>query len=333
MMRIISVMLLVLMSSGAMALQTFTGDVVTIESPVNDDVFASGDVVNINAPVNSAVVVAGTVNINSPVAGDVFAAGGDVALNSRVGGKVVTAGGNVNLGGSVDTNVVAAGGRVRILRGTTVGRDALIAGGDVSNDGAVAGNLTVRAGSFRNNGTAGRVDYQRTEPPREEGVREGFNFFGLLLTLGYFIIGLILLRYLPGLFIAMDEEVRSSPLVKTLLGFVFIIAAFIAIIILAITVVGMPIAVITALLIIVALMLTGIFVSFSLGRLIGGLLKQNLGTMALFVIGFVVLNILFLLPFVGGLIGLISMSLGFGAMIYGLRDNWKRLTGSYPPQA
>ncbi|HWQ18340.1 MAG TPA: hypothetical protein VN455_01065 [Methanotrichaceae archaeon] len=331
MMSIISVILLVLASSGAMALQTFSGDVVTIGSPVNDDVFASGNVVNINAPVNSAVVAAGTVNINSPVAGDVFAAGGDVALNSRVGGKVVAAGGNVNLGGSVGTNIVAAGGRVHILQGTSVGRDALVAGGDVSNDGAVAGNLTVRASNFRNNGTAGRVDYQRTETPRNEGA-SGFNLFALTI-LGYFIIGLILLRYLPGLFIAMDDEIRSSPVVKTVLGFVFMVAAFIAIIILAVTVVALPIAVISALLIIAALMLTGVFVSFSLGRIVGGLLKQNLGTMALFVLGFVILNILFLIPYVGGFIGLISLSLGFGAMIYGLRDNWKRLTGSYPPGA
>jgi hypothetical protein len=278
-------------------------------------------------------VAAGTVNINSPVAGDVFVAGGDVALNDKVGGKVVAAGGNVNLGGSVGTNVVAAGGRVHILRGTSVGRDALIGGGDVSNDGSVAGNLTVRASNFRNNGTAGRVDYQRTESPRNEGARAGFSFFGLLTALGYFIIGLILIRYLPGLFISMDEEIRGSPVVKTVLGFVFIIAAFIAVLILAVTVVALPIAVISALLIIVALMLTGVFVSFSLGRLVGGMLKQNLGTTALFVIGFVILNALFLIPYLGGLIGLVSISLGFGSMIYGLRDNWQRLTGSYPPHA
>jgi uncharacterized membrane protein YdjX (TVP38/TMEM64 family) len=37
------------------------------------------------------------------------------------------------------------------------------------------------------------------------------------------------------------------------------------------------------------------------------------------VIGFVILNVLFFLPFVGGLISLISMSLGFAAILYAAR--------------
>ena len=43
------------------------------------------------------------------------------------------------------------------------------------------------------------------------------------------------------------------------------------------------------------------------------------GDSILFVIGFVILNVLFLLPFVGGLISLISMSLGFAAILYAAR--------------
>jgi hypothetical protein len=68
-------------------------------------------------------------------------------------------------------------------------------------------------------------------------------------------------------------------------------------------------------------MLTGTFVSFSLGRWIGSRLNLKYGDMALFVIGFVVLNILFLIPFVGWLIGLISLSLGFGAILYAARSH------------
>ncbi len=311
-----------LLSSGAQALKTFSGEVVTIDTAVDDDVFAAGNMVNINAPVNSAVVAGGNVNINAPVKGDVFAAGGQVNLNSDVGGKFVTAGGNVNLGGNIGTNLVATGGQVNVLPGKTVARDALIAGGNVINAGHVNGTLTVSANSFENTGSAGRVDFRKTEGFKEEEKREAagaFGFFGLLMLIGYLILGLVLLRFLPGVFTTVNEEIERSPVVATVVGFVLMIASFIAVIIVAITVIGLPIALIALLLLIVALMLTGTFVAYALGRWIGSSLKLKYGDLVLFVIGFVVLNILFLIPFVGWLAGLISASLGFGAILYACR--------------
>jgi hypothetical protein len=277
--------------------------------------------VSINAPVDSAVVAGGTVNVNAPVKGDVIAAGGQVYVNSDVGGKVVVAGGNVNLGGNIGTNLMAAGGQVNILPGEVIARDASIAGGNVVNAGRVNGTLTVHADNFTNSGSAGKVNFYRTEnkaPQREEN-QGGFNVFALLSIIGYFILGLILVKYLPRIFMAVDDEIRSSTLLKTILGFVMIIASFIAVLLIAITVVGLPIALISALLILAALMLSGTFVSFSLGKWIGEQAKLKRGDLVYFVIGFVILNVLFLIPYLGGLVSLISMSLGFAALLYAAR--------------
>jgi hypothetical protein len=298
-------------------LRTFSGETVSIDAPVADDVFAAGSIVNINAPVDSAVVAGGTISINAPVKGDIFAAGGQVYLNSDVGGKVVVAGGNLNLGGDIGTNLVAAGGQVNLLSGKTVGKDALITGGNVVNAGRVNGTLTVGANQFSNTGSASRVEFHKVESRKEESrqVGEEFSFFGLLIILGYFVLGLILVRYLPGIFLTVDREARSSPVLKTIVGFVLIIASFIAILLLALTVVGLPIA----LLILAAFALTGTFLSYSLGKEIGELLKLKQGDLVLFVIGFVILNVLFLLPYVGWLISLISVCLGFAAILYAAR--------------
>lgn len=320
---VILIMVFILLSSGVQALRAFSDDVISIDTPIEDDIFAAGNMVNINAPVDSATIAGGTLNINAPVRGDIYAAGGQVYINSDVGGKIVAAGGNVNLGGNIGTNLVAAGGQVNLLPNVTIAKDALIAGGNVVNAGDINGNLTVSAENFQNRGTAGKVDFYRTEAPKEEerrGALAGIGIFGLLMALGHLILGLILLRYLPGLFISIDGEIRRSPVVTTALGLVLMIASFIAILIVAITVIGIPIAIIALLLVIVALMLTGIFVSFSLGRWIGSKLNLKYGDMALFGLGFVILNILFLIPFVGGLIGLISVSLGFGAILYAAKN-------------
>lgn len=302
-------------------MRTFSGETISIDTPIEDDVFAAGSIVNINAPVDSAIVAGGTVNVNAPVKGDVVAAGGQVNVNSDVGGKVVVAGGTINQGGNIGTNLVAAGGQVSILPGKTIGRDALIGGGDVFNAARVNGTLTVYANNFTNTGSAGRVDFHKTEDeaPRRDEDQGVFNVFTLLTILGYFILGLILVKYLPDIFMAVDSEIRSSTLLKTILGFVMIIASFIAVLLIAITMVGLPIALISSLLILAALMLSGTFVSFSLGRWIGELTKIKQGDLVLFTLGFVILNVLFLVPYVGGLISLISMSLGFAALLYAAR--------------
>jgi len=223
--------------------------------------------VNINAPVDSVTVVGGTLNVNSPIKRDLIAAVGQVHVASDIGGKIVAAGGNINLKSGVGTNMVAAGGNVNLLPQAKVARDAFIMADNVVNAGNVIGNLSVRANKFQNIGSAGNVDFQQTETRETRGeAQSGFRLFGLLMTVGYLILGLVLLRYLPGLFYVVDNEIRASPVMKTVMGFVSIIAFFIAILLAAVTLVGLPIALITTLLVVVALMLTGIFVSFSLGR-------------------------------------------------------------------
>jgi len=60
-------LMLIMLSTGGQALQTFSGESVSIDTPVDDDILAAGSMVSINAPVNSAVVAGGTININAPV--------------------------------------------------------------------------------------------------------------------------------------------------------------------------------------------------------------------------------------------------------------------------
>ncbi|HPC90466.1 MAG TPA: hypothetical protein PLN19_08325 [Methanothrix sp.] len=313
-----------LLCPAGLALQTFSGGMVSIDKEVADDVVAAGSIVSVNAPADSVIAVGGTVNINAPVKGDVIAAAGQVFVNGDVGGKVVAAGGNIQLGGNIGTNLLAAGGTVNILPDKSVGRDALVAADSVFNAGHVNGTLTVSSVKFNNTGLAGGVDYHRIEDrsakKNKENYETGLSILRLLTLLGYFILGLLLVRYLPAGFRIVDEQVRSSTLFKTLLGFVAIIASAIALILVAITVVGLPIALISSLLILSALLLSGTFVSYSLGRWIGERTGRVRGDLAHFALGFVVLNLICLLPLVGGLVSLVSTSLGFAALLYAARS-------------
>jgi hypothetical protein len=322
---LLALMALVVLSSSAAALRAFSGANVYIDTPIDDDVFASGSVVNINAPVASATVAGGTVNVNAPIAGDLIVAGGQVTVNALIGGKVMAAGGNLNIGGNISKNALLIGGQVDIRTGTVIGKDAYVSGGTVNNAGRVAGNLTVSASTFENTGSAGKVEFHQIKTKQEEP-EYPISPFGIVMTLGYLIAGLIFLRFFPALFSLIDQEIKTSTAVKTIAGFVMLIASMVLILLVFVTIIGIPTAVIMILLVAVAIMLSGIFVSFSLGRAIFDLLKFKAGDLMVFLIGFLILNGLFYIPFAGGLIKLIAISLGFGAILFTLKTNWPGLT-------
>ncbi len=326
---IIISLLLILLLPNVQALKMLSGDQVSIDSPIDDDVFVAGGTVNINAPVASAVIAGGDVNINAPVSGDVFVAGGAIAVNSDVGGKIVAAGGDIDLRGDA-RNAVIAGGNISIHSTTVISKDAVIAGGNVLNAGTIVGNLSVRAEEFQNTGTAGSVDFERSEGLHgvEELMIKMMNILYILITVGFLILGIVLLKLFPTQFFIVEEEVRKSPVKNTLVGFVLIIASVILIILLAVTVIGFPVALIMGMLFIIALMLSSLFVSFAVGRKIVDLFKVKTNDILIFVLGFIILNLLFRIPYAGVLIGIVAISLGFGAIIYALRKNWQSITTS-----
>ncbi|MCX9024950.1 MAG: hypothetical protein OIN85_02505 [Candidatus Methanoperedens sp.] len=325
-MKIITLLLFILillLPSNAGAVKMLSGNQVRVDSPIEDDVFAAGGTIDINAPVDGVVIAGGNININAPVNGDVFVAGGQISINSDVKGKIVAAGGNIDIKGNAK-NVVIAGGNVNIHSTAVISRDAVISGGNVNNAGKVNGNLTVRAKNFQNTGSAGSVEFIKRDV--SQSFQRVMSTFRILITIGFLILGIILLKLFPAQFFKVEEEIRKSTLLKTVVGFVAIIVSAVVIILVAITVIGLPVAVVLAMLFITALMLSTIFVSFTFGKKILDLFKVKTSDMWTFIIGFIILSLLFEIPYAGGLIRIVAISLGFGAVCYALHDVWKGMT-------
>jgi len=314
------------MAPAAEALEIMGGDVVNIDSPIADDLFAGGNTVNINAPVDSAFIAGGNVFVNAPIKGDLVVAGGVIELNSDVGGKVVAAGGTINLRGDVERNVVMAGGQVRVHPASEIGRDAALSGSDVYNAGTVRGTLWVSARSFENPGSAGAVKFQRWQEGAIEGESKAvISTFSLLMILGFLIVGLLALRLSPGSVSVVDRKIRESAPVRALLGFVLIVASSILIVISILTVVGLPLGFLLLALFVAALILADVFVSYSLGRWALSTLNQDRTDLTAFVLGYTILSVLFLLPYAGPVIKLISVSLGFGGIVAALDESRRRV--------
>jgi len=313
----------VLMLSHAQAVEMLAGGNISLDSPIDDDVFAAGDSLTINAPVESVVFAGGELVVNAPISGDILAAGGRITVNAAVDGKIVAAGGEIEMNGTAK-NLVAAGGEITIHPTAVITRDAVISGQRVSNAGTVSRNLTVRAEEFEHTGSAGRVDYHKTEGL--EGLRAVAIIFRALMIVGFLILGIVLLKLFPAQFFSVEAEVRNSPLRNTAVGFALIIVSTVVIFVLAITVVGFPLAAVMGMLFIIALMLSSIFVSFALGRTLSDALKVKPNDLLVFIIGFVVLALLVHIPVAGMFIGFVALSLGFGAILYAVHNNWQRIT-------
>ncbi len=322
---VLACLVLLLLPAGVSALATYSGGQVVIDEPVNDDLFVSGGMIEINAPVESVIAAGGTITINAPVSGDAIAAGGTITVNDRIGGKLVAAGGDITVNAEVGTNAVLTGGTVTIGNGATILRDAMISGGQVVNAGQVTGNLTVRAQTFDNRGTAGNIDVQLSDPGRE--FSHIFSIFGIIFTIGMLILGLVLLHFLPNRFLAVEEEVRTSPLVKTAAGFFGIIIAFILLVLVSITVVLLPLALIFWAAFFTGLLFSTLFVSLALGRIIARYLKWEAPSWQLFILGFIILNLVFRIPVAGIIVHAISVSLGTAAFFWTIYQNLDELRG------
>ncbi len=334
--------------------ETVTGDLylfggdVDIDGTVRGDVIVSAGAFNLTGTVvGSLSVVAGTITIDGSVDRSLRVAGGDVSIGGEIGGDVVVAGGAVTIEdtASVAGDLIVAGGDVEVL-GPIAG-DIRGNVGSLTIDAPVGGSVEVHADDIRLRPRArvgGDLDYtsrnaaniddgatvtgvrRQTEPDR---FYPGDNFaswfasaiFRLLCAL---FAGVVIVLLLPRAAATVADGVRASPASSFVLGLLLLFLIPILAVILLVTVVGIPIALILLVSYICILYLSQIFLGLALGRIV---LPQswdttgrgyNLLAMAL---GVVVLTGLRLipLPFVGTFIASITAIFGLGAIILGPR--------------
>jgi len=302
------ILIVLLLAAPGFALEFRSGNEVIVNDPIDDDLVVSAGQVIIDAPVGSVIAAGGEVRVRAPVKGDVIAAGGLVVVDAEVGGKIVAAGGTVQVNGNA-TNALVAGGEIDIGRDAMIRRDAYLSGGTVRHAGRVAGILGVSAETFENTGSAGSVRFEQQE--RDGGI----DWISIFITLGFAILGLILLTLLPGQFAAVEAEVRNEPIKHFLIGLGVVIVGGLVLVVMAMTVVLLPTAVMLGMLYLAAVLLASIVVGAAIGTVIQRYFPSVKQTWLFFLAGFVLLHLLFAIPILGFLIRIIATGLGVGALI------------------
>lgn len=289
-------------------------------------------------------VVGGNVVVRGTVEGDLEAIGGSVIIESgaEVTGDVDATGGNVRIDGAVGGNVTGSAGSVSVGRSASIGGSLEVGAGSIVVAGAVDGDARLGGGSitlapsariggdveysvgedgeFTNEGAevAGSV----TENPDLDVGGGGVGFdvpdvtgpvFGVYGFLVNLLVGALLLLVLPRTSGRVADAVSGEPLRTGAIGLGALVGVPILLVLLAITIVGIPLTLAGFVAYALAVWIATIYGRYAVGEWLLTYADVENRWIALLV-GLVLVAVLVRLPFVGALFQLLVLLLGLGAM-------------------
>ncbi len=318
-----------------------SGEVVDIDGVVNGDLITGARDVNIRGTVKGNLFAWNQhVEITGTVEGSVFSfaqivelRGGRVGHNlyswsqflrlqpgARVEQDVVQGSQQAEINGSVGRNLMSFSGRADI-RGQ-IGRNLDIRTGGVTlaAPAKVGGDLKayvrrssdVRVGSGV---TIGGKTETHITVRRSRFTRPAFYIWRAIALLGAFLVGWLLLTLVPRFFISVAGAVSSWG--RSLgLGAVILIVTPVLVVIACLTLIGMPLGILTLFVYLASLYLAKIFVGVFLGRALLGE-PQDGGRARLLglFLGLLVITVVTQIPFgIGAIFGACVLCVGLGAM-------------------
>ena len=332
-----------------------TGEV-TID--LGKDRFAAGQDITVTHGVVGDLLAAGReIIVDEKIGGDAVAAGGTIRLNGNVSDNAYAAGGRVFLNGTIARNARFAGGNVEIAPSARIEGGASIAarqarvngaigsylqaaGGILYLDGPVGGDVDASARQIELGPNArinGKLRYRTNGVLKQDpgaqvlGGIEQLPFRmhrapiarGLALFIFWFwtfglMVLVAVLFLLPG-FTNVIGTLETRPGASALLGFALLVCIPIASLILLITLIGAPLALLSIAAYFALLLVGYIAAAAAIGDLLlKGLRHKTAETagwrIAAAICGVFIIALLGRIPMLGGLIVFVALIMGIGAV-------------------
>jgi cytoskeletal protein CcmA (bactofilin family) len=330
-----------------------TGETVTIGGHVTGDAYAAARTITVTGTIDGDLIAAAEqVIVDGTIAGNLRAAGATVTINGSIGRSVSGLAQHVNVSptGRVGGSLLALAETVDAFG--PVGRGLNVGGGTLELAGPVGGPVLARVETLSVAPTAhlaGSLDYQAKQEaalpsgtvtgevrfaptpqqaPRPAPLLNGlFDLGGLLWLCGTFLVGTLAVVLLPRAAARAVELGRQQPWQSFGLGLLVLVVTPIAMILIGLTLIGLPVSLSLAALYTLGLLLAwpaaGLVVGTELARRVPAARPLPvLGTLAL---GLVVLHLVTHLPFIGGLLTICGLILGLGLVAQAVR-RWRRPT-------
>lgn len=329
------------------------GDIV-INGVVNGDVFAVGSSITINGKVDGGITFVGqNAVVNGEITKGLRFGGQSIIVSGRIGRDLIIGSAQLSVSntGRIDGSLVFGTGTAKV--DGIIGNSILGAGGELTLSNYVGGDVVLSVDKLTITTNADIQGNMKYTSPEEAEIQSGARISGaishlipeqpdekevakkgilagiagaivwkILSYVMILIIGIILILIAKKKVALMQKAIQKSPWQTLGWGALILIATPIAAIIVMITVIGLPLGIISLVLWGIALYLSQIPVALLLGRLI---IWQNreldstgmmIGGLAL---GLLVIFILQLIPVVGWIIGLLVIVFGLGTFITSVR--------------
>jgi len=297
--------------------------------------FGDNVVVGPGQTVDSVQAVGGTVIIHGTVDGDVSVAAGTLLIDGVVHGNVQAGSGAVTIDGRVDGNVVVGAGTLDVGRNAVIGGTLNGGAGSATIAGTVDGDATLGTGTLvlqptatfggnlryngalTDNGATVQGDLVRDTSlgavnlgPIVGVGRFLFTVYGFLVNL---VLGAILLLAFPAGSRRLADDIESRPVRAGLYGLAVVIGVPILLLVLVVTIIGIPLAIVGAILFGLTVWVASVYGRYAVGEWLVGYTDVDNRWLALLV-GLVVVGLVALVPILGGVVEFLVLLLGLGAL-------------------
>lgn len=243
-----------------------------------------------------------TIGADEWICGNVSVYGGSATILGHVGGNVTVVGGSAEVAGRIDGNLTTIGGGIHLRPGAVIGGNVDAVGGTISRDpGAVIGGNVEQ-------GFAGH-----DMPTHWLGLFGGstFPWFHVLF---WALAGLCVATFFPSQLRHVRDVARREPAMSFFGGLGALFLSVIAALVLFITCLGIPIA----LLLVLGCWLAWIVGTVALGFWVGeGLLRlgsaHDRAPVVAAVLGVTLLSLAESIPCLGGVVSIVAGFMGLGA--------------------
>lgn len=301
------------------------GRQIDITQSVAGDVLAAGWRVSLTGRADDDVrIAAGEIVINAPVAGDLTIVGGDVTLGTatRVGGRAWISGQTVRVDGVFDRQLDIAGGTVQ-LSGEIKQPVRIVAEKlEVLSSARILAPLTYRgprdAQIADGAVLSGPVKFEQI-PPREARQARALPVGStILFSIHLLLAGILVVVFMPRVEQSVIETLRAQPGRSFLAGFVLLVTVPVAAVLLVISVLALPLGLMLGALYAIALFAGVLTTAFFVGDAEARLFKfgpvMTRGQQLLLLLAGV-LTLAVVRSILGGVVVLISMLFGLGALM------------------
>lgn len=277
-----------------------------------------------------SVVFGGPVHVQADevVEGGVVSLGDRVTVDGRVTGDAVSIGSVVEVNGEVDGDVVSVGSTVILSDNARVGGDVASIGGSVQRSpGAVVG------GSVTSGGVPFRFDFRGITWPMHRGAWHmpwaSFGFMWLARLVGALVLALVIVAIWPNNAAAVGAAIETRLGRAALIGLVAWLLFVPGMILLAITLIGIPLVPVWILFYVAAGALGHAAISVVVGDKVARLANANMSILAKVLVGALIMALLSWIPAAGFLVSIAVAVIGLGAVLdtrFGTNRPW------FPPR-